>query len=128
MIREPHALGDALGERLAVGEGLGEGDALDDGEAAGVGDGVAIGSPTTNVPVPPSAVVSVNVSSAIDQVVTVGRAFANRLPYEPSGQNTSVLGPGVIVIPSDPVSTYDPERVLQSARAAKVPSAANSIA
>jgi hypothetical protein len=39
----------------------------------------------------------------------------------------SVDGPGVMVIPSSPCSSYVPATWLQSARAAKVPSVAKAI-
>ena len=79
------------------------------------------------MPVPPSDVVSVSSAPVIAHVVTVPRACAKRLPYDPSGQATSVLGPGVMVMPSLRSSVYVPAIELQSARAAKVPSVANAI-
>ena len=47
-----------------------------------------------------SEVVSVSWAPVIAQVSTVLRECANRLPYDPSGQATSVLGPAVMVMPS----------------------------
>ena len=109
------AVGSAVGvgDGLAVGLGVGLGDGESDGSADGDADGdelggvdaVAVGTTgafaaSTKVPVPPSDVVSVRSAPVIAHVVTVPRACAKRLPYEPSGQATSVLGPGVIVMPS----------------------------
>jgi hypothetical protein len=119
---------------VAVGSGdgvsLGATDALGSTEALGSADSVGIGlafAESTNVPVPPSSVVNVSSSSSIDHVVTVPSAWAKRLPYDSSGQATSVLGPGMMVIWSLRPSSYVPATELQSARAANVPLSANWI-
>jgi hypothetical protein len=112
-------VGEAVGAAVGLAEGVGDGIAvgLGVGLAVGAADGVAVGdrvcgvdaeaagttgafAESTNVPVPPSDVVSVSSSPAITHVVTVPRACAKRLPYDPSGQATSVLAPGVRVRPS----------------------------
>ena len=61
--------------------------------------------PSTNVPVPPSAVVSVSSALATAQVVTLPSSCAKIVPYDPSGQATSVLAPSVMVMPSLPLSS-----------------------
>ena len=61
--------------------------------------------PSTNVPLPPSAVVSVNSALAITHVVTFASSWAKIVPYDPSGQATSVLAPRVMVMPSLPLSS-----------------------
>ena len=105
-------VGDGLAVGLGVGlgvgsasDGVGSADGDADGDELGGVDAVAVGTTgasaaSTKVPVPPSAVVSVRSAPVIAHVVTVPRACAKRLPYDPSGQATSVLGPGVIVMPS----------------------------
>ena len=88
----------ALGVALALGEALGLGAA----EALGV---TASPDPATNVPAPPSAVVSVSSALATAQVVTLPSSCAKIVPYDPSGQATRVLAPNVMVMPSSPLSS-----------------------
>ena len=82
------------GSARAVGDGLGDavglGDALSLGDAEGLGT-TGMPEPSTNVPLPPSAVVSVSSALAITHVVTFASSWAKIVPYDPSGQATSVL-------------------------------------
>jgi hypothetical protein len=138
-------LGDALGAGVADGagvaaelaDGAGEADADADGEAEADGateadsDGLgaaeadaeadadaagdAPGTPATKVIEAPSAPDSVSCPSATDHVVASVSACANSGPNESSGHMASVVIPGLIVIPSEPLVVYGPEIWLQSA-------------
>ena len=113
------------GSPLGSGEALALAEALALGAAEGLGI-TAVSEPATNVPVPPSAVVSVSSPLTTAQVVTLPSSWAKIVPYDPSGQATSVLAPSEIVMPSSPFSAYVPDTALQSALAARDPSVANA--
>ena len=86
--------GVAVGSAVGVGDGLavGLGVGSADGDAVGVGLGVAVGAASgttgavaesTNVPVPPSDVVSVSSAPVIAHVVTVAKGMCEEATVRP---------------------------------------------
>ena len=115
-------MGEAVGFGVGEAVGLGLGLAVALAVAVATGADAPAPDPMSKVAVPPSFVVSVSWSSATAHVVTCSRPWTNSEPYEPSGQATSVLTPGVIVMRSLPLVVYAPAIALQSALPTNFPS------